>query len=344
MTKQKEARAMVEKRHPAGGCANAAKPGLKAVPLALAVIALSAFASTASATEDGTTHYPVGVNTVADGYTPMPGTLELYNYSVGHWSNTLANNSGNETIPGFSNAGAVDALRVMYTFAKPIGPFHYTMGGVLQFSYNHLDVGRESDSATNLGDLDFQNYLSYVSPNHKLFMYFGLDTYMPTGRYNKNHLVNPGKNYWSFDPSVNVTYHVNDKLALNGVVYAEFNTKNSATHYQSGNSVDTDFAANYRPFVHESEDSFAQHLGFGIGGYFLKQYTDDKVNGETVGPDGHRAQAFGIGPQVIYYTKFGGFALKYQHDLAVRNRAASDTVWFQFAIPLLGSFRHVGTE
>ncbi|AWN14267.1 Protein involved in meta-pathway of phenol degradation [Salinisphaera sp. LB1] len=295
----------------------------------------------AHATEDGQTHYPVGVNTLGDGYMPMPGTLEFRNYTVGHWSHTLANSSGNESVPGFSNSGAVDAMRVLYTFAQPIGPFHYAMGGVLEFSYNHLDVGSESDEATNLGDLDFQNYLSYHTPDKKMFLYFGVDTYLPTGRYNKSDLVNPGKNYWSFDPSINVTYHVSDKLALNGAVYGEFNTENSATDYQSGDSVDLDYGVNYRPFVHQSTDHFVQHLGFGIGGYYLKQFTDDQINGHSVAPDGHRAQAVGVGPQVIYYTQFGGLALKYQHDLAVENRAASDTVWLQFAIPVWGSFRRV---
>ncbi|WP_423821998.1 transporter [Salinisphaera sp. SPP-AMP-43] len=305
---------------------------------------MSAFVCPALATEDGTTHYPVGVNTLGDGYMPLPGTLEFRNYTAGHWSHTRAGNSGDESIPGFSNSGVVDAMRFLYTFDKPIGPFHYTLGGVLQVAYNHLDVGVESDDATNLGDLDIQNYLSYHSQDKKLFLYFGLDTYAPTGRYDEDDLVNPGKNYWSFDPSINVTYHVTDKLALNGVVYGEFNTKNSATDYQSGNSVDVDYGINYRPFVHRSEDSFAQHLGFGLGGYFLKQFTDDEVNGETVEPDGNRAQAFGIGPQVIYYTEFGGFALKWQHDLAVENRAASNTVWLQAALPLWGSFRRVAGE
>lgn len=317
------------------------KTALISLALVGGMLAGMSVAPRAHATEDGQTHYPVGVNTLGDGYMPMPGTLEFRNYTVGHWSHTLANSSGNESVPGFSNSGAVDAMRVLYTFAQPIGPFHYAMGGVLEFSYNHLDVGSESDEATNLGDLDFQNYLSYHTPDKKMFLYFGVDTYLPTGRYNKSDLVNPGKNYWSFDPSINVTYHVSDKLALNGAVYGEFNTENSATDYQSGDSVDLDYGVNYRPFVHQSTDHFVQHLGFGIGGYYLKQFTDDQINGHSVAPDGHRAQAVGVGPQVIYYTQFGGLALKYQHDLAVENRAASDTVWLQFAIPVWGSFRRV---
>lgn len=307
-----------------------------------AAAALTIVATTASATENGTTHYPVGVNTLGDGYMPLPGTLEFRNYTVGHWSNTLADGSGDESVPGFHNSGAVDAMRVLYTFEPPIGPFHYTLGGVLTAAYNHLDVGAESDQATNLGDFDLQNYLSYHSPDKKLFMYFGVDIYLPTGRYDKTELVNPGMNYWSFDPSVNVTYHATKKLALNAAVYGEFNTKNSATDYRSGNSVDVDYGVNYRPFVDQPENTVAQHLGFGVGGYYLKQFTDDKVDGEAVDPDGHRAQAFGIGPQVIYYTKFGGLALKWQHDLAVENRAASDTVWFQFSVPVFGTAREVG--
>lgn len=295
----------------------------------------------AQATENGTTHYPVGVNTVGDGYMPLPGTLSWRNYSLVQWAGTLADDNGDESIPGYGLDVEVNAARFLYTFKQPIGPFHYSIGTVFTLVRTHLDVGPISDEATNLGDMDFENYLSWHSADQRLFAYFGLDVYAPTGQYDPDDLVNPGKNYWSFDPSINVTYNATDKLTLESAVYAEFNTKNSATRYRSGNSVDWDYAANYRPFVNRSPDDFAQHLAFGIQGYFLNQFTDDEQFDESVAPDGHRARAFAIGPQIIYNTKFGGAALKWQHDFAVENRAAGDTVWFQFAIPLLGTATHM---
>lgn len=290
----------------------------------------------ALATETGTTHYAVGVNTLGDGYMPKPGTLELRNYTVFHWSHRQAGNSGEETVPGFRNTGSVNAMRFLYTFDQPIGPFHYTLGAAAPIvEYNNVKTDSSSDHATNLQDFDLQSYLSYHTRNKKLFLYFGLDVYAPTGKYNKNDLVNIGKNYWSFDPSINITYHVTDKLTLDLASYAEFNTKNHATHYQSGHLIDTDYGVSYQPFVHHSKSDFIQHLGFGINGYFLQQFTNDEIKGKTVEPNGNRARAFAIGPQVIYHTDFGAFALKWQHDLAVENRAASDAVWFQFAVPLL---------
>lgn len=288
------------------------------------------------ATETGTTHYAVGVNTLGDGYMPQPGTLELRNYTVFHWSHTEAGNSGNETVPGFKNTGAINAMRFLYTFEKPIGPFHYTLGAAAPIiEYNDVDTSSSSNHTTNLQDFDLQNYLSYHTRNKKLFLYFGLDVYAPTGNYNKNDVVNIGKNYWSFDPSINITYHMTDKLTLDLASYAEFNTKNTQTNYQSGHSIDTDYAVSYRPFADRSKNDFLQHLGFGVNGYFLQQFTDDKINNETVEPDGNRARAFAIGPQVIYHTEFGAFAVKWQHDMVVQNRAASDAVWFQFGVPLL---------
>ncbi|WP_158583590.1 transporter [Salinisphaera sp. Q1T1-3] len=314
------------------------------VGLALGLLATGLFAAlpAAQATENGTTHYPVGVNTVGDGYMPLPGTLSWRNYTLVQWSGTLADDSGDEELPGYGLNAEVNAARFLYTFKQPIGPFHYSIGAVLTLVHNHLDIGPMSDQATGLDDMDFQNYLSWHSPDERLFIYSGLDIYAPTGRYDADDLANVGKNYWSFDPSINLTYHATDKLTLESAVYAEFNTKNSATRYQSGNSVDWDYAANYQPFVNRSPDDFAQHLAFGIQGYLLRQFSDDEQFGETVGPDGHRAEAFAIGPQVIYNTRFGGAALKWQHDFGVRNRAEGDTVWVQFAVPLLGTATHVG--
>lgn len=289
------------------------------------------------ATENGTTHYPVGVETVGDGYLPIPGTLSFRNYSLVEWAGTLAGDNGDETTPGYSLSTEVNAARFLYTFKKPIGPFHYTIGTVVTFQHTHLDVGPESDEATNLGDMDFQSYLSYHTPDERLFLYFGMDLYAPTGDYDKNDLVSAGKNYWSFDPSLNLTYRATDKLSLNSAIYTEFNTENDATDYQSGDSIDIDYSFDYRPFRDQSTDNFVQHLGFGINGYFLQQFTDDEINGHSVDPDGHRARAFGIGPQVVYHTRFGGVALKWQHDLAVENRSAGDSVWLEFALPLLGT-------
>ncbi|AWN15295.1 Protein involved in meta-pathway of phenol degradation [Salinisphaera sp. LB1] len=305
-----------------------------------ALTALSFLSAPALASEGGATHYPTDINTIGAAYAPPPGTLELYNYTTAQWSHTLANNHGNETVPGFSFHADVDALRTLYTFKQPIGPFHFVLGGVLNINHLKLDVGPASRSVTNLGDIDAETLLSYHTPDHRLFLLFGLDTYAPTGRYNKTKLISTGLNYWSFDPNVVFTYHATRKITFNGQALLEFNTENNATHYQSGDMFNLDYGMNYRAFADRPESSFVHHLGFGIVGNYLKQFTDDTVDGNTVGPGGHRGEEFSIGPQVSYDWRFGGIAFKFEHDVVVRNRPSINAVWVQFAVPLLGAPKH----
>lgn len=61
-----------------------------------------------------------------------------------------------------------------------------------------------------------------------------VDTLVPTGRYKRTDLVTIGRNYWTFEPVVTVTYAVPEGgRALVKLMY-DFNTRNKATDYRSG--------------------------------------------------------------------------------------------------------------
>jgi hypothetical protein len=298
-----------------------------------AICACSFVASigSAQATENGTQHYPIGVNTIADGNLPPPGMLQLLSYAQVADSPAVVDSSGHKVVPNFDLGVDAEALRFLYTFKPAIGPWHYTAGFVQPFVNLDLDVMGTKGHDFNLGDLDIQNYLGYVSPDHKVFYSFGIDTYVPTGHYNKSALINTGSNYYTIAPNLNLTYNPSPKWELTATLFSEFNTTNKADDYHSGDDVDVDYGVTYRPF--------AQMPNFGLGpqGYFYKQVTNDRLSGATVSPDGNRGQEFAVGPQLRYDIPFGAFVLKYQQEYNVENRPRGDKVWFQFAIPLYGT-------
>lgn len=285
----------------------------------------------AEATENGVQHYPIGSLTVASGTLPPPGMLQWLNYGVATWNPNLAGNQGTNAVPDFSLSTWAEAPRFLYTWSNAmVGPFHYTTGLVTPFIHADLNVEGHTGRDTNFGDIDIENYLGYASPDHKLFYYFGFETYMPTGHYNKHDLLSVGSNYWTFGPSFDITWNVNEKFELAATAISEFNTENHADRYHSGNDFDLDWGTTYRPL-----DRLPK-FGVGIQGYVYKQFTDDKVSGISVFPDGHRGQEIGFGPQLRYDIPFGGFVLKYQHEYEVRNRPRGAKVWLEFAIPLFG--------
>lgn len=284
----------------------------------------------AYATEGGAQHYPIGVNTIADGNLPTPGMLQMLSYSELALNPILADNSGNKSPTKFNLVVEAEAARFLYTWDVPIGPFHYTTGVVLPVVNLDLNVMGMKGHDLNVGDLDIQNYLGYASPDHKLFYFFGLDTYLPTGHYDVSNMINTGSNYYTLAPNIDVTYNLSPQLELTAALFAEFNTTNPADNYHSGDDMDLDYGMTYRPF------NELPNFGMGLQGYFYKQISDDTQNGQSVAPDGNRGQEFAIGPQFRYDIPFGGFLLKYQQEYAVENRPRGEKIWFQFAMPLFG--------
>ncbi|ALR19071.1 hypothetical protein ATN00_00830 [Sphingobium baderi] len=104
----------------------------------------------------------------------------------------------------------------------------------------------------------------------------------------------------------------------------DFNTKNTATDYSSGQEFHTDFglAYNFNPVT------------VGVNGYYYRQTTADEQFGRRVGPDGYEGEAFALGPVVRYQLGPVPIALQYQHELLAHNRPEGDKVWLKFALRL----------
>ena len=77
---------------------------LKRLPFALCACLIAVLAKPASATEGGTQHYPIGVNTIADGNLPVPGMLQMLTYSEVALNPVLTDGSGNKAVAKFNLA------------------------------------------------------------------------------------------------------------------------------------------------------------------------------------------------------------------------------------------------
>jgi hypothetical protein len=69
----------------------------------------------------------------------------------------------------------------------------------------------------------------------------------------------------------------------------------------------------------------------GITGYYLKQTTDDKVNGARVGVNGNKGEVFALGPLVRYQAGKVPIAFQWQHELSATNRTQGDSFWLKAA-------------
>ncbi|GAN81443.1 SphA family protein [Acidocella aminolytica] len=113
------------------------------------------------------------------------------------------------------------------------------------------------------------------SPAPNLFITTAFGFFPPVGQYSKTSLVNVGNNFWTIQPETSISYLGNGYNLTAHALY-DFNTKNNATDYTSGDQLFLDLTA-------------AKHFGkweAGAVGFYDTQFTSDSNTGNFYGP-GH---------------------------------------------------------
>jgi hypothetical protein len=162
---------------------------------------------------------------------------------------------------------------------------------------------------------------------------FGI--YAPTGAFDNNNVANVGRNFWTFEPGAAVSFvrYTWGQIPL-GFEFTtstgfDFNTKNSATHYQTGDQFHLDGTLAVHMFV----DQVGSLAGAGVSGFFYQQITRDSVSGVPV--RNFEAMTTGVGPDLSFITRFEQVAVaaevKWLPELSVSNRLQGNAVWFKIA-------------
>ncbi|RZO10734.1 phenol degradation protein meta [Pseudomonas moorei] len=275
----------------------------------------------ANATENGGVSYPLGVNTMAAGVMPEGGETWLQNYTAVYNANTFTDSNGNSSVPGFKADVFVTATRVFHNWGVKVGPFDLLSAVVVPIYHTKTGSALGYERNTGIGDIELQPlYLGYISPDKSLYSFGGVEIYVPSR-------TDVSSNYYTIAGTLYTTWFPTPKWELSSAVGVEFHTKNNDTDYKSGSLFVLDVGANYKPF-----DSIPG-LAFGVGGYAVSQFSDDKLNGDSV-PGGFRQKGFAFGPQVSYAGSHGAIGLKWQHEFETENRPEGNKFWLQWMIPL----------
>ena len=288
----------------------------------LFALALLASAGAAQATEGGGSTNPSGVENFAAAVAPPPG-FYLMGYGSSYSSNKVMDNSGNNAnVPGFKLQ--VNAVSLRTPWVTP----YEMLGGTLALHTIipvvdiSLSLAGASQNKMGLGDITVgAAVVTHYSP--KLHSVLGLDFVLPTGGYNQADKVNIGRNYLSIQTAYILSYF--DPTGFNGDVKLtlNFNQKNSATQYTSGDELFVDYAAGY---------GFGNGWTAGVGGHLRQQFNDDVQNGLTVA--NYRASSFSIGPSVKYDNGKGWFiTAKLQQEVSVKNTTQGSALWIKSTIP-----------
>jgi hypothetical protein len=156
-------------------------------------------------------------------------------------------------------------------------------------------VAAVPDNGAGMGDILVGPYLQWdpiMGENGPKFMHrVELQMLLPTGKYDNTKMLNPGSNFFSFNPYWAGTYFFSPKLTASWRVHYLWNAENNDTNHQAGQAIHANFAAGY--------ELMPKKLRAGINGYFLKQISSSEDSGVTTAGD-PKEQVLGIGPGALY--------------------------------------------
>jgi hypothetical protein len=283
------------------------------------------------ATEGGGSAYPNGAEDFMSGAVPPPGYYFI-NYFLFYHADKFNNKHGDNVDKDFDLDVIANTFRFIYITKQQIFGGYWGVHIFVPIVYQDVTAttpgGVKSDSKAGLGDIIVDPFiLSWHTKNWHFAT--GVDIYMPTGSYDKDDMANTSRNYWTFEPIVAFTYMSDFGLEVSSKFMYDFNTNNPDTDYRSGQEFHFDYTVGYK----------IDNWKLGAGGYYYKQITDDKVNGEKVETlmngflpvdPGFKGQVVAVGPELKYDYKNMSFILKYLFETAIENRPEGNDLWFKF--------------
>lgn len=274
-----------------------------------------------SATENGGSAYPHGAETWMTGMLP-PSGLYYLNYTNFYAADQLNGPRGDVLIDDFRIRAFANVSRFVYVTDTKIFGADLAVQALIPLVNLEVDIMGQSQTSTGLGDIVLDPFILGWHFD-KLHIAAGIDIIVPSGQYDANRLANIGRNYYTFEPAVSITYHDPQGMEFSVKLMYDTSTKNDDTNYQSGDEFHFDFAAGWN----------IDNWSVGVAGYYDKQLSDDKQNGLVVG-DGNRGEVFAIGPSFKYQYGMTTFLATWHKEFNAENRPEGDKLWINFIMPL----------
>jgi hypothetical protein len=310
---------------------------MKAQAIFLATAAtLTALTPMVQAEEGGAGHYvPSSLATLIDLPPSKPGWVIEAVYLNYRGDVTAGNNLpiGGLLTANLDATSDAFLLGGIHTFENQVAGAWYSVGAFIPYVW--MDVSAtiiptgggptftRNDREDGLGDITLLPLLMAWKCDSWQFN-AALPIYVPTGDYEVGSLANPGRNYWTFDPTVGVSYS-NETTGFNAALHTgiTINTENDDTNYKSGSAWHTELS------VQQLLPLGPGFLGIGFNAWYYDQVTGDSGRGARLGD--FEGRSTGIGPVLTYILPVGDDTLvgevRWMPELDTRRRLEGDYVW-----------------
>ncbi len=251
----------------------------------------------------------LGFTSFLDGAPPAGPGLYFMQYFQYYTSDTLTDADGDDfNLPGTDLDAWISITQFVYQSNQPLlfgGKWGLNL--MIPFVSAGLDYSVAGPfpmaNSDGLGDILIGPSLQWdpiMGPQGPKFMHrIELSMIFPTGKYDNDREVNPGSNFFSFNPYWAFTYFVTPKWTVTSRLNYLWNAENddpnrgygSANDTQAGQAIHINFASAY--------EIIPKQCRIGINGYYLKQLTETEVDGTKVTDS--EEQVLGIGPGMVWH-------------------------------------------
>lgn len=272
-------------------------------------VALAYQAHSANAAEGASSNYlPGAYGNFGVAVAPAPGTYfqnDVFYYS-GDVSAAVLSGQVNVAL---ETDAIIDLVTGLWAPDAKILGAQYAAGVFVPFAHVDLEatvtlplIGPISRSRDlfGIGDVAFMPLSLFwtLGDSFHINLYEVITT--PTGRYSTNRALNIGRNYFSFDTVLSMTWlspTTGTEISL--VPGIMVNTKNTATNYTTGTEFHMDWMVN---------QFFSETFALGVHGYVYRQLSGDSGAGAILGS--FKGQGNGIGPALMWVPVIGKTPVK----------------------------------
>jgi anthranilate 1,2-dioxygenase (deaminating, decarboxylating) large subunit len=157
------------------------------------------------------------------------------------------------------------------------------------------------DNGAGLGDVYVGPFLQWdpiMGEKGPVFVHrVELQTIWPTGKYDNEKALNPGSNYFSFDPYWAFTWFFMPKAEVSARIHYLWNEENEDPFIGSGAMDSTQAGQAWHANFAASYEVLPKQLRVGVNGYYLKQFESSQVDGDK---KGLKEEVFAVGPGALW--------------------------------------------